>query len=160
MTNMRATPVETGKQRGNGPEQPEQRDHRGQRGLRSLALSALVGPISWSAFFIIGYLIAEAACVGGFWQSNVAGLSLVVVVIVALATVFTLISAGAAVWTYRRWRAADDRERQTREGEHVQQTEDLGAFLALAATGLNVLFALAIVITAASMIFLVPCRWT
>ncbi len=150
MTNMSATPAEAGKQR----------DHRSGRSLRALALSGLVGPLSWSAFFLVGYLIAEAACVGGFWQSNVAGLSLVVVVIVALAAVFTLISAGAAVWTYRRWRAADERERQTREGEHVQQTEDLGAFLALAATGLNLLFALAIVITAVSMIFLVPCRWT
>lgn len=151
MTNMNATPVNAGKQRGNGPN---------GRGLRTLALSALVGPISWSTFFIVGYLIAEAACIAGFWQSNVAGLSLVVVVIIALAAVFTLLSAGVSVWTFRRWRAADQREQQTREGEHVQQTEDLGAFLALAATGLNVLFALAIVITAVSMIFLVPCRWT
>lgn len=150
MTNMSATPIDVN----NGPEQPD------GRGLRALALSALVGPISWTAFFIIGYLIAEAACTAGFWQSNVAGMSLVVVVIIALAAVFTLLSLAAAVWTYRRWRSANARERQTREGEHVQQTEDLGAFLALAATGLNVLFALAIIITAASMIFLVPCRWT
>lgn len=154
MTNMSATPVEAGKQRGKGPDQGN------GRGLRALALSALVGPLSWSAFFLVGYLIAEAACIAGFWQSNVAGVSLVVLVVVALAAVFTLISLAAAVWTYRRWRAADEREEQTREGEHVQQTEDLGAFLALAATGLNVLFALAIIITAVSMIFLAPCRWT
>lgn len=143
-----------------------------QRGIRALALSALIGPLSWTAFFIVGYLIAEAVCIGlpggistqgegaGFWQSSVAGMSPVVVVLVALAAVAALVSAGGALWSYRRWRAADRPEEQTREGEHVQQTEDLDAFLALAATGLNVLFALAIVVTALSMIFLVPCRWT
>lgn len=150
MQNMTTTPADAN----------SSHEHRNERGLRRLALSALIGPISWSAFFIVGYLIAEAACIGGFWQDNVAGMSLVVLVIIGLAVVATVVAAGGAVWTYRRWRAAERPEEQTREGEHVQQTEDLGAFLALAATGLNLLFALATIVTALSMIFLVPCRWT
>lgn len=150
MRNMTATPVDADNSEG----------RRKQRDLRALALGGLIGPLSWSAFFIAGYLIAEAACTGGFWQTDVAGLSLVVIVIVALAVVATLVAAGGAVWAYRRWRAAERPEQQTREGEHMQQTEDLGAFLALAATGLNALFALATIVTALSMIFLVPCRWT
>lgn len=143
---MTATPLDT--------------NNRKQRGNRKLILSALVGPLSWSAFFLVGYLLAEAACIGGFWQREVAGMSLVVIVVVALALVAALASAGSALWSYRRWRAADRPEQQTRKGEHVQQTEDLAAFLALAGLLLNLLFTLATIVTALSMIFLVPCRWT
>jgi hypothetical protein len=119
--------------------------------MRSLVLGVLIGPISWSVFFLVGYLIAETACTAGILQSSIAGLNLVVVVILAVALLAILVTGFGSLRSYRRWRA---------QSSDARQTEDLATFLALVGTALNVLFALAIVSTALGLIYLEPCSWT
>lgn len=111
----------------------------------------LVGPVSWTIFFIAGYLVAEAACVAGTLEQNVGGFNLVVIVVVALALIAAAVTAWAALWGYRRRRAAD---------ADMDDSEDLHTFLATATMLLNGLFLLAIVITAVAMFFILPCQWT
>lgn len=117
----------------------------------SYVLSLLIGPLSWATFFMVGYLVAEASCEAGMLQSNVGGFDLVVVVVVALGLLATLISAWGALWGYRRWRDS---------GRNPDETEDQGAFLALATLLLNLLFLLATLMTAVGMLFILPCQWT
>lgn len=126
-------------------------DKSDERPYRRLVLTMLVGPLSWSLFFLVGYLVAEAACLSGLLQSTVAGLDLLVVVVVALGLVAALVSTASAIWAYRRWRAQRD------AGD---QGDELASFLALASLLLGALFTLAILTTALSFIFLEPCSWT
>jgi len=117
----------------------------------SLALSLLIGPVSWSVFFMAGYLVAEAACVVGGLERNVAGLNLVVVVVLGIALIAGAVTAWGAVWSHRRWQSS---------GEESDDTEALQPFLARAATLINILFLVAIVMTAIGMLFILPCQWT
>lgn len=117
----------------------------------SLALSLLIGPLSWTVFFIVGYLVAEAACIVGGLERNVAGYNLVVVVVVALGLVASAVAAWGALWSHRRWRAS---------GAEPDDTEALQPFLARAATLINILFLLGTLMTAAGMLFILPCQWT
>ena len=117
----------------------------------SLVLALLIGPFSWSLFFLVGYLIAEAACMVGFFQGTFAGFNLVLVVVVALGLLATAVTAWGAFSSYRRWRSSSS---------DPQQTEDLATFLALAAMLLNLLFLVANLTTALGMLFILPCQWT
>lgn len=125
------------------------------RAKRALVLSMLIGPLGWGVFFLVGYLIAEAACQTRILHNSVAGLNLVVVVVLGLALLALLVTGGGAIWNYRRWR-----ERAWNGIRGDRKTEDLATFFALVSMALNVLFALAIVLTALGMLFLEPCQWT
>ena len=121
----------------------------------ALALSPLVGPLSWTVFFIVGYLVAEAGCTVGGWAQAGGGLRYgpwhLVVAVAALA----LLASGVIVWgalrSYRRWRRA------------VEETDDPEAnvpFMARAALILNLLFLLVTATTAVGLFFTLPCQWT
>ncbi|MDT8305779.1 MAG: hypothetical protein RRC07_07570 [Anaerolineae bacterium] len=126
-------------------------DERNNRPPLRLVLAPLLGPVTWSIFFLAGYLLAEAACQVGLLQSTVAGLDLLVFVVLVLGLVAAAVSAAGALWAYRRWRTA---------GDQAPEEDNLTAFLALAAILLNVLFTLATLMTALGLIFLEPCSWT
>lgn len=125
-------------------------DERSEIPYRRLVGAMLAGALSWSLYFLAGYLLAEAACLAGLLDSTVAGLDLLVVVLLALGLVAALVAAYAAWWSYRRWRAGRD----AREGD------ELATFLALASSLLNGLFTLTILVTVLSLIFVEPCSWT
>jgi hypothetical protein len=126
-------------------------DESSDRPFLPLLLVTLIGPLSWAAYFLVGYLIAEASCFLGLFQSTAGGLDLLVVVDVVLGLAATAVSGLSAVWAYRRWR---------RERSHGSETENANTFLALAAVLLGALFAFANLTAAVSLIFLEPCSWT
>lgn len=125
-------------------------DQRAWSSNRQL-FSLLVGPITYIVYFIAVYLLAEAACRMGILMAPVLGIPLLLglVVVVGL-PVLALIGYGGGL-AYRAWRARPD------AGPAV---EDRDAFMALAALTLTVLFGLATVLTALSVIVTNPCRWT
>lgn len=125
-------------------------DESSERPFLGLLLVTLIGPLSWTVFFLAGYLTAEASCFLGLFQRMAAGLDLLVLIAFSLGLVATLVSGLSAIYAYRRWR---------RERAIGSETENVNTFLALVALLLGALFALANLTTALSFIFLEPCSW-
>ncbi len=117
--------------------------------LRPLWFSLLVGPIAYSIYFLVGYMVAEAACKADLLRFTFLGMEGLAAT-EALLTVVTvgIIGAGLpiAVRTYQ----------QTATGESEQNA---ARFLAFGALFLNPLFILTTAATGGALIFLQPCSW-
>ena len=124
--------------------------HEVQWSRRWQLFSLLVGPIAYSTFFIVAYLLAEAACQTGILMAQVAGIPLALLLVVALGLGTTGLVVYSGLHAYRAWRA---------EGDRDLDTEGRDEFMALAAVILTALFALATVLTALSVLVREPCRW-
>ena len=115
-------------------------------------LSLLAGPLTWSGFFLIGYVLAEFGCKGGWLRGQIAGLPTASVVIAVL----TVAALGLSIWagwrTWRRWGAIRaDPDAQLSRVEERQRFMTLGGLL------LSGLFSLAIVLTGIPAVVLEPC---
>lgn len=112
--------------------------------------SLLVGPIAYSVFFVIGYLLVEAACRTGILLKQVAGIPLALLLVVALGLLTLALIAYGGIRAYRAWSTWRDQD---------LLAEGRDEFMALAALILVALFGLATVLTALSVLVLEPCRW-
>ena len=120
---------------------------------RGLVLGILAGPLAWGGYFLVGYLLAESACFLGFLRGEVLGLDLLSLVVILLSLPFLAVSIYSAFRTYRTWRVAKEREQE-------MEAYDYNQFLSLSGFTLNILFILAIVLTAVPHFFLQPCVWS
>lgn len=118
---------------------------------RFLWVSALSGPVIWSIYFLIGYLVVEAICKTSFLSTTI-----LVPIIVAL----TVIAAAATVYmgllSYRIWRASGE------EGElHGEEFRNKyhSRFMTFIGLILNALFAITIVLTGIPVLYLPLCHY-
>jgi hypothetical protein len=120
---------------------------------RGLVLGILAGPLAWGGYFLLGYLLSDAACFLGLLRGEVLGLDLLSLVVILLSLPFLAASIYFAFRTYRTWRVAKQREQE-------MEAYDYNQFLSLSGFTLNILFILAIILTAAPLFFLQPCVWS
>lgn len=116
----------------------------------------LFGPVGYSVYFIVGYLIAEAGCKTTFLDGSLLGLDAVSVVILALTAVTALALLGAAGFSFRRWqqyRGVESRNVRDAPSEVYQP------FIWLSGALLDGLFLLLTLVTGLSVLALEPCVW-
>ena len=116
-----------------------------------IAAHLLAGPVLYSLYFILGYLLVEAGCATAFLDSPLFGLNAEVAVTLALTTITGLILLVETVVVLRRWL----RYRHAEESEHEMRKPFIwmGSFL------MNVLFLVMTLVTGASTLMLDPCTW-
>ena len=122
--------------------------------LRSLVAALLAGPIIWSIYHIVAYVLMEVACRTPLLAGEVAGYATVSLVVVVLGVFCVILIAAFGVFSYLRFRRID---RQGAGGEDPDRAESAARFLALSAVLLSVLFALLVVLAAVPALFLSPC---
>lgn len=116
--------------------------------VRHLWVGLLAGPIIYAVYFIIGYMLAEAACRTSFLNASLGGYSALLVVVEGLTLLSGLATLAAAVYSYRLWRA-----------DHGQDARAAGAhaFMAFGSLLLNLLFFLIITVTGIGVWFVNFC---
>jgi hypothetical protein len=126
-----------------------------QRDIRSLERAAwthlLAGPVIYSVYFIVGYMIAEAGCKTEFLSGTMMGINAVSAVIVVLTGVTALVLLYEVVTSYRHWR----RYQNAPESE----LEVHKPFVWMSGLLLSALFALMTISTGISIFALQPCEW-
>jgi hypothetical protein len=110
---------------------------------KTLSFSFFAGPAAWALLLIVGYGLASQACLAG-----------TKVVLYAACAVAGVIAFLSAVLGYRNWRwlSAQRGMLQETEDSDTRQT-----FVAVSGALLSTVFFLLVVMTAVSMIFLMPC---
>lgn len=132
---------------------PNHQSPTGQR-LRPLWFSVLVGPLVYSIYFLIGYMIAEAACKADLLNFTVLGLDgLAVTELILTLLSVVIIGSGFVI----AWRTGQSRRAQG--GGDQGSEESASRFLAFGGLVLNPLFILVTVATGGTLIFLQPCSW-
>lgn len=116
-----------------------------------IAAHLLAGPVLYSLYFILGYLLVEAGCATAFLDSPLFGMQGEVAVTLGLTAITVLILLVETVVVLRRWL----RYRHTDESEHEMHKPFIwkGSFL------MNVLFLVITLVTGASALVLEPCAW-
>jgi hypothetical protein len=115
-------------------------------------LTLLVGPLTWSFYFLLVYTLGEFGCRGGWLQTTVLGLPAPGLV-VSVITVVALVVGGAATRrVYGQWRAASRRQQ-----ENWPETEDRDRFMRLAGWMLGLLFTYMILLTGISALVVPQC---
>lgn len=117
--------------------------------LRPLWFSILVGPIVYSIYFLVGYMVAEAACKADLLRFTFLGMDGLAATELLL-TVITVAIIGAGIpVALRVWQRTDVPPRE----------ESVARFLAFGALLLNPLFILTTAVTGGVLVFLQPCSW-
>lgn len=121
---------------------------------RSLWLGALAGPITWSVYFMIGYLLVEVVCNSDFLDFSLFGMAAISALIIALTVVGLGVTIYAGFINYQKWR-------QPSEEDELDFGEQLGnkpaRFMALSGLLLCGLFTLVILLTGIPAFVLRPC---
>ncbi len=111
------------------------------------------GPIVYSLYFLIGYLLAEASCVAGTLRYRLLGLEAISFWIILLTVVAAAITAYSTVVALRHWQQAEHGATAT-TAEHGYPP-----FMAFVGAWLNGLFTLFILLSGVPAYFLVLCDW-
>ncbi len=128
---------------------------------RSLVIGMLAGPVVWIVYFMIGYVLIEAACKTPLFGFSLAGLMGISIIVIGL----TLVALVVLVWTgrmaYHHWLQLRDVVEPETEGEASFSSEWLsvghGRFMAFTGLLLNSLFAIIIFATGLPALLLWPC---
>ncbi len=134
---------------------------------RILWQGLLAGPVLYALYFIMVYLLAEAACQQNLFTATVSGLPLrsIFILIITLAVAFCTFVNGLS--NYRRWREQQAEHRlsgqqQQRQPNGEYATADPGTSLHFMAFGgllLSVLFTMMILYTGLPILVLQVCQW-
>jgi hypothetical protein len=117
-------------------------------------LALLAGPLTWAAYFIIGYLLIETVCKSDFLNFSLFGFSAVSVIILSLTLVGVAITLYAGFSNYRKWKQSP-REETLDFGQDLENKP--WRFMALSGLLLSGLFTLLILLTGVSVFILRPC---
>lgn len=128
---------------------------------RSLVIGMLAGPVVWIVYFMIGYLLIEAACKTPLFGFSLAGLRGISIVVIGL----TLVALAVVVWAgrmaYHNWQQLRHEVEPETEAETALSAEWLsvghGRFMAFTGLLLNSLFAIIIFATGLPALLLWPC---
>ena len=111
------------------------------------------GPIVYSLYFVIGYLLAEASCVADLLRYRVWGLEAISFWIIVLTVVAAAITGFSTVVALRHWwRTRMDDESPTAERSYPP-------FMAFVGAWLSGIFTLFILLSGVPPFFLVICDW-
>lgn len=111
----------------------------------------LTGPVVYALYFVVGYLIVEAACQTGALQTAVGGLSLYSVIVLALTLLAALVTLLMGLSNFQRWR---------RHAIHRgDDPESAVPFMVFGSVLLSVLFTSLILLTGIPVLVLQSCRW-
>lgn len=132
---------------------PNHQSSTGQR-LRPLWFSVLVGPLVYSIYFLIGYMIAEAACKADLLNFTLLGMDGLAVTELLLTVISVVIISSGFVIAWRSWRS------RRAQGDGGQGSDESARhFLAFGGLVLNPLFILVTGATGGALLFLQPCSW-
>ena len=124
------------------------------RNAKTLWFGMFASPVIWSVHLLIGYMVAEAACMTNMLAFNIMGVSALLVFLVAL----TLLAMGGiawnAWWSYRSWRYYAS---LSPEEEFPLQAYDRDEFLALSGLLLSGIFFFLLLINLYPFFVLRPC---
>ena len=116
----------------------------------------LAGPVIWTVYFAVVYVLAEFGCRGGWLAGRLGGYPAASVVSVVL-TLAALAVAGVATFRiWRRWQAVRGRRAA---GAEWSQVEERGRFMVLAGLMLGLLFTYLILLTGVPALLLDPCTY-
>lgn len=116
----------------------------------------LAGAFIWFAHFGLVYLVAEAACRFDLLGAEVAGLTVLSVVILASTAVAVIATVVPTVMALRRWRAdpPDDADSSPGGLDHPLERDRALAFVGFI---LNLLFIVAVLAVGLPALVLAPC---
>lgn len=117
--------------------------------LRAFWLAGLLGPIAYSIYFLLGYMLAEAACKADLLRFRFLGMAGLAATELLLTLLTAAIIGGGMVLTLRLW--------QRTAGQPLEQSA--ARFLAFCALWLNPFFILTTLVTGGALLFLQPCSW-
>jgi hypothetical protein len=129
-------------------------------------LILLLSPISWMVYFVLAYLLDEAACALNFLYNPVLGRAALIVPILVVLTLLTLV---VVLYSgYLGWRLLRDAQRRAEATAEVREhgSEDNGEmeeiaardeFIAVSGIMLSALFAILTVGFLVVMVVLKPC---
>lgn len=118
---------------------------------RALWIGLLAGPVIWSIYFVIIYLLAEIACGLNLLQFTVWGVSIILLLVQVITVLALLPILYIGFQAYRRW--------QRLRHDEIEIGEQPAEFMALGGVLLGLLFALATLVTGVSALVVQPCRW-
>lgn len=119
-------------------------------------IGLFAGLVTWIIHFAVTYAVASTACQIGFLvDSTLLGINALTATLLIISIVALAILIYALFLTIRSWRKlrGDDRQHLvgTPEGDRFR-------FMAFAATGLNLFFAVSVILNAVSSLFFNPCQ--
>jgi hypothetical protein len=135
---------------------PDQQIHHSEairRRNRWLWFGLASGPIVYSLYFLIGYFLAEAACVADLLRYRIFGLEAIsfwITVLTASAAAITLFSTVVAFRQW--WRTREDDEATAAERSYPP-------FMAFVGAWLSGIFTIFILLSGVPAFFLVICDW-
>lgn len=100
------------------------------RRSRSNVLLFLLGPIIWTVYFLVVYLVVEAGCTGDGPGLNLFDPPVPTVVTLIATAIAAIASLVAALWCYRRWRP-DEQEADNQHGDGSSERDRSLAFAGL-----------------------------
>jgi hypothetical protein len=128
---------------------------------RFLLATLLAGPFVWGIYFLVGYLLIEAACkttLFGFTFLGLTGISTIILGLTLVAILIVLYAGLAARRQQQAYAGQQGLAEPADSFDHPQQmAEGHTPFMAYAAVLLNILFALLIILTGLAVFFLYPC---
>ncbi|RPJ47356.1 MAG: hypothetical protein EHM21_08215 [Chloroflexi bacterium] len=124
------------------------------RSSKTLWFGMFASPVIWSIYLVVGYALAEAACMTGLLTFEWFGVSALLVVLLALSVLTVGGILWNAWWSHRSWRhyAA-----QNPEEEHPLQAYDRDEFLALSGLLLSGIFLFLVLINVYPLLTLRLC---
>lgn len=117
---------------------------------RRLWLMFLSGPVVYSVYFLVVYSIGEFGCLAGLQFVGVFGWSAIRFSVAVLTVVSALITLGAGIFSFRRWR---------RRREEPDEDDENAAFILFVSTWLNGLFTVITLLTSVPMLSGSYCQW-
>lgn len=119
---------------------------------RALLFGLLSGPLAWTVYFVVGYMVAEAGCYVPVLRQSASGLGLsrLSLLVIALALPALAVNLYGVARTWQRWRAL---------GGGPAEASEVTRFLSLSGLVLNLIFLLAILLIVIPIFFLDPCVW-
>jgi len=118
---------------------------------RTAWIYLLAGPVLYSVYFVLGYLIAEAGCNTALRTNTLFGINAVAAIIVGLTGLTTLLLVYTGIGAYRAWRRYQNGDATDHEVHRP--------FVWRSGLLLGLLFTLMTVVTGISVFFLQPCAW-
>jgi hypothetical protein len=122
-----------------------------------LWVQLLAGPVLWSVYFLLSYLLVEAFCQMG-WNFRILEMNGLSVILTAL-TVLAVVSASLfALKSYRAWKSLNkDHKLMDEIREASRWSEGPLEFVYFSGFLLSVLFTAVILVTGIPVLFLSPC---
>ncbi|HSO27201.1 MAG TPA: hypothetical protein VLS48_03975, partial [Anaerolineales bacterium] len=131
---------------------------RSRREKGTLGILLLSGPVTWSIYFLLGYMLVEASCASPFLGGSIGGLRTVSAVIIILTLLALGLTFYAGQHAYRRWQSEKTADEdllmsdlpagafEGRPDNTFDEREGL-TFVMISALSLNALFFLVILLT-------------